>query len=83
MQSDGNLVVYRSGTARWASWTNGSSGAYVVLQSDGNLVVYDTGGVARWASWTAGSGANRLVMQGDGNLVLYAGSRAVWATWTN
>ena len=83
VQADGNVVVYRGGSARWSTGTYGHPGARLALQSDGNLVVYDTRGVALWNSGTYGSGnADQLAMQDDGNLVLYAGSRAVWATYS-
>jgi hypothetical protein len=83
MQSDGNLVLYRYGQARWASATTRYPGSRFVLQADGNLVIYDASGVARWASRTAGTGGNRLILQTDGNLVLYSPTRAVWSTHTN
>jgi hypothetical protein len=50
MQSDGNLVVYKSGGgpttggALWSSRTYGHTGAYALLQNDGNFVVYKSGG---------------------------------------
>ncbi|MEU8975946.1 hypothetical protein AB0D11_43355 [Streptomyces monashensis] len=46
MQTDGNLVVYKSGGgpgkggALWASGTYGNPGAYATVQDDGNVVVY-------------------------------------------
>jgi hypothetical protein len=45
MQTDGNLVVYRTtdGYAVWNSGTNGSGAEVVTLQVDGNLVVYQGG----------------------------------------
>jgi lysozyme len=83
MQTDGNLVLYRYGKARWFSATDRYPGSRLILQSDGNLVIYDGAGVPRWSSRTAGSGANRLDLQTDGNLVLYSPTRAVWSTHTN
>lgn len=78
MQTDGNLVLYRTGgSAIWATSTNGS-GRWASMQADGNLVVY-VGSTAIWSSNTAGwSGAN-LVVQDDGNLVIYSGGRAIWS----
>ena len=50
MQSDGNLVYYQNGKARWNSRTNGNPGAYLALQTDGNLVVYSSAGRPLWFS---------------------------------
>ncbi|WP_372509436.1 hypothetical protein [Streptomyces humicola] len=63
MQSDGNLVVYKSGGgpssggALWASGTSGHSGAYAIMQSDGNFVVYKSGGgpSTGGALWSTGT----------------------------
>jgi hypothetical protein len=63
MQTDGNLVVYKSGGgpgiggALWSTGTSGHSGAHAVMQNDGNFVVYRSGGGptsggALWASNT-------------------------------
>lgn len=75
MQTDGNLVVYHiyasQWIAKWATGTNGVSGARVVMQTDGNLVVYDPQGHPRWASNTNGAYGSFVVMQNDGNLVIY------------
>jgi hypothetical protein len=55
MQGDGNLVMRNpSGTACFASNTNGHSGSHVSYQSDGNFVVYASTGAALWSSRTAG-----------------------------
>ena len=54
MQSDGNLVLYDSGSCPlWASNTSGNPGATFAVQSDGNLVVYSA---AAKALWSSGSG---------------------------
>ncbi len=42
MQTDGNFVLYASGTAVWNSDTQLSSHDYVSMQDDGNLVVYSS-----------------------------------------
>ncbi len=39
-QNDGNLVLYRSGVALWASGTNGRGVGVCIMQADGNLVLY-------------------------------------------
>ncbi len=50
MQSDGNLVVYKTGPAAvWNSGTAGKSGAYLDVKDDGTLAVM-YGGSAVWAS---------------------------------
>lgn len=48
-QSDGNLVWYVHGVAKWASNTN-DRGKTFRLQNDGNMVIYDSSGKAVWAS---------------------------------
>lgn len=50
-QSDGNLVVYNSHQALWASNPAGFTNATLVLRSDGNLVIM-SGGKQVWASNT-------------------------------
>lgn len=47
VQTDGNLVLYRTATASGSPWywawdaaTQGNAGAYLVMQNDGNLVLY-------------------------------------------
>jgi hypothetical protein len=83
-QTDGNLVLYKSGgRSIWANSANGPT-AWTAMQSDGNLVAYDVIGRPRWSSNTAGNGASRLVVQDDGNAVIYRNSdgRAVWQSGT-
>jgi len=84
-QDDGNLVLYDfNGTPRWASGTNGSSAAYVVMQDDGNLVMYDFSEPRRvvWAFNRYPFWNGFLTVQDDGNVVAYRGF-AYWATGTN
>lgn len=86
MQSDGNLVVYRStcvgdpSCAVWNSQTSQQPGSYfMAMQEDGNLVVYkgtpeSNAGVV-WNSQTPGPKADYfLALQDDQNLVIYRGS---------
>jgi hypothetical protein len=52
MQRDGNLVVYNTGLAIWASGSNGHANATLIVQDDGNTVIYD-GQKAVWHTNTA------------------------------
>ena len=84
-QSDGNLVLYKGGSALWASGTNGDGGDRVIMQEDGNLVVYKSDGNPVWDTNTDGSSnynAN-LTVQNDGNVVIYrSGGGVAWASGT-
>jgi hypothetical protein len=83
MQTDGNLVIYSSKGAIWASGTGGKNVKDVDMQTDGNLVIYNTSGKPLWYSATSGKGPSTLHMQADGNLVLYDGDgHATWASGT-
>lgn len=86
MQSDGNLVTYKSNCvgnpscAVWNSQTPQASGSYfLAMQEDGNLVIYrgtpeNNQGVV-WNSQSPGSFGNYfLTLQDDENLVIYRGS---------
>ncbi len=58
MQTDGNLVLYKSSKALWATGTYGNPGAFAVLQWDGNLVVYGSGrAVFASGTWSPASAA--------------------------
>jgi outer membrane lipoprotein-sorting protein len=83
MQTDGNLVLYQDGAARWSSNTRTAS-SFAIMQTDGNLVVYDPSGRALWSSVTVGNTGAFLALQDDGNLVIYtqAADRALWQTST-
>ena len=82
MQHDGNLVLYRSGSARWASNTGGSPADRAIMQNDGNFVLYTANGAAVWATGTMQPGS-KLWVQNDGNVVIYtAGMVPLWATNT-
>jgi len=84
LQEDGNLVLYRSGSAVWSSntWLNVAS--YLEMQSDGNLVLYNPYGNAIWNSVTQGNPGSSLKLQQDSNLVVYSdNSLPIWnsGTW--
>ncbi|MDI1435955.1 matrixin family metalloprotease [Polyangium sorediatum] len=84
-QNDGNLVLYKNGSALWASGTNGDGADRVLLQEDGNLVMYKSTGQKVWetdSNSTANQYAN-LAVQNDGNLVIYrSGGGVAWASNT-
>jgi hypothetical protein len=73
MQSDGNLVWYRSNAATQGGWDvmwaysyephrpTPIPGSWLVMQSDGNLVLYSPAGVALWHTNTWSTGPNRWV----------------------
>ena len=82
LQRDGNLVVYKTGKAVWA--TNTTNGETLLNQRDGNLVLYRANKTVAWSSGTYGNGPSTLWMQEDGNLVLYRNSdgKATWSSRT-
>jgi hypothetical protein len=84
MQTDGNLVVYRThdNHALWATGTQGSDVHRADMQTDGNLVLYHVNNAPAWASNTAGKPGSYLIMQTDGNLVIYQPIVPVWASNT-
>lgn len=83
-QSDGNVVLYDSGTARWSSRTNGRRTSALVMQGDGNLVLYSTTSSPLWHTRTHGNARAALSVQDDGNVVLRdASGRVLWATSTS
>ncbi|MBF0430086.1 MAG: hypothetical protein HQK83_02315, partial [Fibrobacteria bacterium] len=83
MQSDGNLVLYRSvdNHALWTSNTSGHPGAFFIVQGDGNLVIYD-GGTAIWNNKPKSGQGFSLTTQNDGNLNLTNTTGSVWSTNT-
>lgn len=82
-QTDGNLVVYVDGRAKWASWTD-KRGYFLANQEDGNLVVYTYNGEFQpiFESHTNGYPTAELVVQDDGNVVMYWNRNAIWHTNT-
>ncbi len=72
-QSDGNLVLYRSGGgATWASDTVDMGADAVRFQSDGNIVIRDGAGRSLWSTSTHGTAASSLVVHDDGRLQVHA-----------
>ena len=65
MQGDGNLVLYRNGTALWSSNTSGqncgSNDCVALFQGDGNFVVYNWP-TPIWNSQTGGNQGAQLVL---------------------
>lgn len=78
MQRDGNVVVYVSGRAQWASGTSGPDNR-LVMQQDGNAVVYSANGSPLWASGTAGSPGAKMVLQ-PGDLVVSTDRDTLWSS---
>jgi hypothetical protein len=71
-QGDGNLVLYKSGVAIWATFQNGS---YAAMQGDGNFVQY-SGATPVWASNTgqpSGPSDNNygVSLKDDGTLFIH------------
>jgi hypothetical protein len=83
LQSDGNLVLYISGSEPiWASGTDGRDVSIAVMQGDGNFVLYGGSG-AVWATGTHGNPGSFIVVQNDGNTVIYGpNGNALWASGT-
>lgn len=78
MQSDGNLVMYRSdGSVRYSM---ASGGWIAVMQNDGNFVEYNSMMYPRWSTNTWGNPDSVLAIQDDGNLVVYSPTRGpIWS----
>jgi|SRR5580704_524011 hypothetical protein len=85
-QTDGNVVLYETGTGRaiWATNTPGSQAQQFIMQTDGNLVLYagtsTQPSAALWAAGTQGHPGTFAILQDDGNFVLYSGSQALWSS---
>jgi hypothetical protein len=85
MQSDGNLVLYRTqfDRALWASHTESTSVNRTIMQADRNLVVYAATGTSYLATGTEGHPGAWAVLQDDGSFVIYdPDSNALWASNT-
>jgi len=80
LQSDGNLVLYQSGTNMplWASNTAGKPAYRASIQGDSNFVIYDKNSHPLWATNTGNLGAHNsgIFVQDDGNLVIYKDNRS-------
>jgi hypothetical protein len=54
MQYDGNFVVYNgnqeTGSAVWATSTNGNYMGYLYIQTNANLVLFNSTGQIKWSS---------------------------------
>ena len=71
MQSDGNLVLYRTdtGAALWHTGTFGKPVTHAIMQTDGNLVLYNSDrSVAYWHAGTFGHPGASLQLADTGNL---------------
>lgn len=77
MQADGNLVLYSSGAAAWATGTNGRANVKAVMQTDGNFVLYQ-GTTAVWNTQTNGQTGAVLELRDDGALAVMRAGAEVW-----
>jgi pimeloyl-ACP methyl ester carboxylesterase len=81
-QTDGNLVLYGPGGARWSTQVFSSPG-YAEMQVDGNFVVYASNGTPVWASGTSGARGASLVVHSDGQVDIRTSQGIVlWQTGT-
>ena len=81
MQTDGNLVVYTDGVARFASGTF-SPGAAAVQQADGNFVVYAVDGTVLFTTGTASDSSLSILYVDSGQFrVLQAEGLSVAAVY--
>ncbi len=81
-QQDGNVVLYFSGAALWATGTSTGEALQFTMQSDGNLVLYTSASAPLWASGTSGHPGAKLFVQNDGNLVILDGATPIWSSGT-
>ena len=81
-QTDGNLVLYGPGGARWSTQVFSTPG-YAEMQLDGNFVVYASNGTPIWASGTSGARGATLFVHDDGQVdIRTPQGLVVWATGT-
>jgi MAC/Perforin domain len=63
-QSNGNLVLYAGGLAKWQTQTAGKTTTHAIMQTDGNLVIYNNT-TPVWTSDTWNMGANNGYLEID------------------
>jgi hypothetical protein len=87
MQADGNLVLYRGGSAIWATGTNNRPSTCTAcdasFQSDGNLVLYSPDRNGEYTSyWSTGikrhTGAQLVLSDAVPYLSIVVNSTQVW-----
>ena len=84
LQTDGNLVQYVDGRARFRTGTRTPD--FAIMQPDGNFLLYRSSLSGEslspvFQTGTDGFPGSRLVVQADGNIVVYTpGNRAVFST---
>jgi hypothetical protein len=84
-QSDGNLVLYKSGNkVLWETRSGEFQRAGVcIMQDDGNLVIYNPSWQSIWSTGTRQHPGSSLYVQDDGNVVIYGpDNTAIWSTDT-
>jgi sugar lactone lactonase YvrE len=83
MGSDGNLILYQSGSPIWSTGTGGqscgSSQCFAVFQSDGSLDVYN-GSTLLWSSQTGGNPGAQLTFSSQSpQMEIVSNSSILWA----
>jgi hypothetical protein len=78
-QGDNNLVLYRNGSAIWATMAGlGLPTDRFEMQTDCNAVVYSTVGYV-WASWTNGRGSTCFARVIEGDWFICSGTTRVFS----
>lgn len=81
MQTDGNLVLYRSdNTAVWHSHTYGNPGSSCIMQTDGNLVIYNPSSQPLWHTHTFGNNGAYLQISDQGQIRIRYNSQTLWTS---
>ncbi|WP_441249941.1 hypothetical protein [Kitasatospora sp. McL0602] len=81
MQGDGNVVLYRNGTAIWVAPGAMPTANSLVIQGDGNLVAYSATGTPVWNSGTGGHyGAVLGIYDAGAITVESTDSKVIWAS---
>jgi len=80
LQSQGDLVLTRSGSQVWRSNTAANPGARLVMQTDGNLVLRSTSGRALWNSGTPSHPGAGMGLVTNGSFTVALANATLWAS---